>query len=265
MFDLTPTAIGVFDSGFGGVSVLRYAQKQLPKESFIYYGDNLNAPYGCRSEDEIRSLTLTACRNLYKRGLKALLLACNTATAASINLLKEEFPIPVIGTEPDILNAEADLADGMILMMSTEATTRLPRYLKLREKLIDPARVVDIPCPVGFVLKIESGVFAKGSYDELLEQVLGGFKEKLISGIVLGCTHYPLIQTHISEYAVKHFKTAPKFYDGGKTAVRNLQMLLAQNNLLNSTGNGSVEFMTSGNMVVYQPLFRMLLASPEFD
>lgn len=258
-------AIGVFDSGFGGVSVLRYALKMLPNESFIYYGDNANTPYGCRSEDEIRSLTFTACTNLLQRGVKALLLACNTATAASIEQMQKEFPIPVIGTEPDILNASKDMAGGLILMMSTEATTRLPRYLKLREQLENPALVVDIPCPVGFVLKIERGIFAKGSYDELLEQVLGGFRGKAVDGIVLGCTHYPFIQGHINEYALKYFKKAPKFYDGGKTAVKNLKTMLFEKDLLNQNGIGNVEFMSSGDLGACSPIFDILLTSPDFD
>ena len=94
--------IGFFDSGVGGLSVLRHAREQLPKENFLFYGDNANAPYGVRSEEEIRRLSFVCCDELFARGIKALLVACNTATGAAIHAMREKYQIPVISIEPAI-------------------------------------------------------------------------------------------------------------------------------------------------------------------
>ena len=130
--------IGIFDSGFGGISVLREAMRVLPKENFVYFSDNGNAPYGVRMEEDIRMLTLCATQKLEDLGAKAIVIACNTAFAASAEVLKAARSVPVMGVEPAILKAAETEGNGVVLMMATEATTRLPRYRALRGKLADP-------------------------------------------------------------------------------------------------------------------------------
>ncbi len=254
--------IGIFDSGLGGVSVLRRALHMLPNENFIYYGDNSNAPYGCRSEEEIRTLTLAAGQFLSAQGIKALLIACNTATAAAIDTLQQALPIPVIGTEPAILLADAQPGQGRILMMATVATTRLARYHAQKRLLTQPERVADVPCDAEFVRRIESGLFQPGSYDDILAQTLAPFDGEKVDAIVLGCTHYPFIQKEIERYASTHFQGKPQFYDGGQSAAQALVVTLTQNGLNNPGGCGHVSFLTSADAPAVLPLFEMLLHQP---
>jgi glutamate racemase len=124
--------VGVFDSGLGGASVLREALIRLPSENYIYYGDNQNAPYGEKSETEITRLAFGCADFLIGKGVKAMLVACNTATSAAIRAIREKLDIPVVSMEPAIKPACAEPGSGKILMMATPATTRLARYQALR-------------------------------------------------------------------------------------------------------------------------------------
>lgn len=251
--------IGVFDSGLGGVSTLIQARAILPEETFLYYGDNGNAPYGGRSEQDIQRLTLSACRFLVERNVKALFIACNTATAAAIDTLKREMPVPVIGIEPAILQAADESEEGVVLMMATEATVRMPYYRKLREQLRCPSRVLDAPCPAQIVRRIECGRFEPNSYQSLLASALAQFEGKLVDGIVLGCTHYLFIQPEIERYAAAHFQGTPRFYDGGMAAAIALRAALRGRDMLNTKGHAEVTFCTSGDSKLLRPLFERLL------
>lgn len=252
--------IGVFDSGLGGVSTLIQARAMLPRENYIYYGDNGNAPYGGRSKKDIQRLALSACHFLVEHDVKALLIACNTATTAAIELLEKEMPVPVIGMEPAILQAEAEAEKGIVLMMATEATVRLPHYRKLREQLKNQTSVKDVPCPEELVRRVECGLLEPGSYDDLLKDVFAEFEGRLVDGIVLGCTHYLFVQPEIERYAAAHFQGAPRFYDGGRVSAAAMREVLFAQGMTNSTGNAEVTFYTSGDPVEMRPLFNRLFA-----
>ena len=150
--------IGVFDSGLGGASVLREALRLLPTENYIYYGDNAHAPCGDRPEAEITALTLACIHKLVDMGCKAILVACNTATANCIDAIRQELNVPVVSVEPAIRPACMAPGNGKVLMMATLATTRLERYLALQARMPDPNRVINIPCP-GIVDRVEAGRF----------------------------------------------------------------------------------------------------------
>lgn len=252
--------IGVFDSGLGGVSTLIQARSALPAEDYIYYGDNANAPYGSRGEEAIRELTLAGCEFLADRGAKAILIACNTATAAAYELLRESLSLPVVGIEPAILPAAALPGDGLILMMATEATVRLPRYRELRKRLPHQDRVRDVACPAELVRRVERGLFSPGSYDDLLEDVLYPYKGQEVAAVVLGCTHYPFIQPEIAQYAARHFPRTPRFFDGGKSSIAALQSVLMESGLHNGAGSARVDFYTSGDASLVRSLFEGLLS-----
>ncbi len=254
--------IGIFDSGLGGVSTLRQAIHLLPNENFVYYGDNGNAPYGSRSDEEIRVLSRNAVQFLIDKGTKAILLACNTSTAAAYEQLKQISPIPIIGIEPAILQAAALGGSGRILMMSTEATARMPRYHMLREKLPDPARVTDVPCSSQFVWRVEHGVSDPGGYDDLFDAALAPFHGETVDAIVLGCTHYLFFQSQLAQYARSHFNGEQRFFDGGRASASALLQTLEQNDILNSDGPGGITFYTSGDYDTYHARFMSLLHQP---
>lgn len=253
--DIRP--VGVFDSGLGGISVLNAAVRLLPTEDFVYFGDNANAPYGDRPEEEITRLTFACADALVSRGVKALLLACNTATGTCIKDIREKLAIPVVSIEPAIKPACAAADEGCVLMLATLATTRMTRYQALVSRMPDPARVVSIACP-GLANRIERGIFAADAFDDLLDRYLRPYHGMTVSGIVLGCTHYPFIREAIETYARHHFCGACRLYDGAEATARQLGRVLRENGLANNSGSGKVTFLTSGDPAVFGPLFRML-------
>ena len=120
--------IGVLDSGMGGLSVLHALKRAMPHERFVYFGDNANAPYGPRPPEEIRALTLNTAQTLLKRGVKALVIACNTANSAAGDMLKQRLPIPVVGVEPDLADARERAGNKRVIVFATQATLAMPLY-----------------------------------------------------------------------------------------------------------------------------------------
>lgn len=188
--------IGVFDSGVGGISVLRHLKRLLPGERFLYYGDSANAPYGRRTTVQVRELTLAAAEKMMAQGLKALVVACNTATAAAIRTLREKYPdLIVVGIEPALKPAVDQFPGGRIGVMATEVTLREEKFDTLLHRYGANATITRIPAP-GLVELVEAG---KGNAKEaqiLLSCILGPHIGKL-DALVLGCTHYPLAATAI--------------------------------------------------------------------
>lgn len=250
--------IGVFDSGLGGVSVLKEALAQLPNENYIYYGDNLHAPYGDRSEAEISQFTYSCADILMQKGVKAILLACNTATATCIYQIRAMFNIPVISIEPAIKPACEHPGDGKVLMLATTATTTLERYQMLQRRMPDPDRVINVPCP-GLVDRIERGIFDDDAFDDLLERYLAPYEGMKVDGIVLGCTHYIFIKNAVSRYAKAHFNGDCLLYDGNRGTVRQMGVVLRQRGIESYSGSANVEFYTSGDPERVYPLFKLLI------
>jgi len=254
--------IGVFDSGLGGVSTLRQALHMLPRENFLYYGDNANAPYGSRSAAEITALSGGALRFFKEKGVKAVLLACNTSTAVALETLRRESPLPIAGIEPPIRAAAASPGTGRILAMATEATTRMTRERALRENPPGIGRVAFIPCDAEFVRRVEGGMSGPEDYGDLFSAALSPYKGMRVDGIVLGCTHYLFFQRQLCRYAGANFTGTPRFYDGGQASVREMRRLLAERGLENTEGNGEIAYYTSGSMDLYRPRFEALLRQP---
>lgn len=250
--------IGVFDSGLGGVSVLREALRLLPSENYIYYGDNGNAPYGDRPESEITELTLHCVRQLVGLGCKAILVACNTATANCIGIIRTELNVPVVSVEPAIRPACQQAGAGKVLMMATLATTRLDRYLALQRRMPDPRRIINIPCP-GIVERIEAGLWEDDDFDDLFDTFLAPYENLETDGIVLGCTHYVFIPGAFRRAACRHLRGPCVLYDGNEGTVHQLARVLQEHGLQNPKGSAQVEFHTSGDPAQYQPLFQQLL------
>ncbi len=219
--------IAVFDSGVGGLSVLRHLRKRMPGERFLYYGDSANAPYGSRSRSEIRELTLAAAEKLTARGCKALVVACNTATAAAIGDVRRAYPeLIVVGIEPALKLAADQFPGGTVGVMATEATLRLEKFTHLMTAVCRGVQVVKLPAP-GLVELIEAG---KGDGPEaraLLEPILTPWAGKL-DALVLGCTHYPFAEKPITELLGRH----TRLLDGGEGTARQTLHRLQEKGLL---------------------------------
>ena len=251
MSDARP--IGVFDSGVGGVSVLRDLVRLLPRERFIYYGDNKNAPYGTRSEEEIRALSLDVANWLLSRDVKAMLVACNTATSAAIQTLRERLSIPVVGMEPELKPAYELHADGKILVLATPATRRQAKFHRLYERYGEHA--VALPCPE-LVEFVESGRCEGDEIDAYLARRFADVQGEKLAAAVLGCTHFSFLKK-----ALGRALPGVPLLDGNEGSARRLEYLLRENGTLREDGEGSVEFFTSGDEDVFLPLMRRLFAA----
>lgn len=242
--------IGVFDSGVGGISVLRVMRRILPNERFLYYGDNLNAPYGTRSEEEIRSLTSDSVRVLLNRGIKALVIACNTATSAAAEALRSSLTLPIIGMEPALKPAALKYEGGTILVMATPATLRQKKFQNLMQHY--GAGVQMLPC-AELVKFVERGEIDSPALSAYLAERFAPYRDRRVDAIVLGCTHYVFARS-----AIERLMPGAELFDGNEGTARHLEEVLRSLDLLNPVGPGSVEFLTSGDPDIYLPIIDAL-------
>ena len=230
--------IGFFDSGVGGVSVMRTARRLLPNENFFYFGDNGNAPYGPRSVSEIHALCDAAFRKILDRDVKAIVIACNTATAVYMDILRARVNIPVLGTRPAIREAQAARRDGEILAMATHATLNSPTF---RQEMRESGEHVIPIAGDGLVELVESGRADTPEAARALENLLKPYLSRQIDGIVLGCTHYPFL--------LKQFRALfpnASFFEGGIETSRELVRVLDERGLRSDSTPGTTEYATSG-------------------
>ena len=192
--------IGVMDSGVGGISVLKKAVEIMPYEDFIYYGDSLNAPYGTKSTEEIRDLTFAVVEKLRTTGIKALCVACNTATAAAIKDLRAKYTdMPVIGIEPAVKPAALSTRGGTIIVMATPMTITQNKFNELLKIYDKDARIIPLPCE-GLMEMVEHWSDDKAPLMKYFDEKLGPVLQDDTETIVLGCTHYPFIKKELREY-----------------------------------------------------------------
>lgn len=215
--------IAVFDSGVGGISVLRRLREQLPRERFLYFGDSANAPYGDRPEEEILQLTLAAVERILTRPVKALVLACNTATAVAVDTLRSRYPeLTVIGIEPAVKLAADRFPGGTVGMLSTTATLKSQRVTRLMEQHGSRCTFIPLAAPELAPL-VEQGMGNSPRARQLLEELLAPCKSRL-DAVVLGCTHYPFASSALRDCLGSDIP----LLDGGKgTAVRTRSLLAA--------------------------------------
>ncbi|SFA98877.1 glutamate racemase [Acetitomaculum ruminis DSM 5522] len=233
--------IGVFDSGLGGLSTLRECLKIMPNENYIYFGDSKNAPYGIKTVEEVRSLTLKNIELLVKENAKAIVVACNTATSAAILDLRKEYKdIPVIGMEPALKPAVNFKKNPKVLVLATDMTLKEEKFHNLMEEYKDRAEIIKRPL-TGLVEFIERGDFLGEEIEAYLEKELGEYKEK-VDCAVLGCTHFPFAKDAISLVLGKEVK----LFDGAEGTAKQLYNKLQEAGTLNLSGKrGSVRFYKS--------------------
>lgn len=241
----TNMPIGFFDSGVGGISVLREAVKLMPNENYIYFGDSRNAPYGTRNIEEVKELSFNAVDFLVSKGIKALVVACNTATSAAINDIREKYPdMIVVGIEPALKPAIELNRDGNIIIMATPMTLAEKKFSNLMQKYSNnTSNIKSLPCP-GLVELIESGIVEGIEVEDYLRNRLAFYIQNDISAIVLGCTHYPFVKETLGIIVGNDVP----IIDGGSGTAKQLKRLLRKSNLINpSIEEGTVEIYNSLN------------------
>ena len=236
--------VGVFDSGLGGISVLRELARVLPNEDFIYLGDSKNAPYGTKSAEEVTVLSENNVKFLLEEGVKAIVIACNTATGAAAEYLRENYKeIPIIGIEPAVKPAAEYKKNSTILVMATPVTLSEEKFLKLADSFSDFAEIIPLPCP-GLAELVEAGKTSGEEVSSYLMELFSGVADKRIDSVVLGCTHYPFVKEEIK----KAFSYDVKIFDGGEGTARETKRRLFKAGLLNPKAQkGKIIFKNSKN------------------
>lgn len=219
--------IAVFDSGVGGISVLRHLRNELPQEKFLYFGDSINAPYGVRPREEVEALTAAALEKLMERGIKAFVIACNTATAAAVDALREKYPELIIeGIEPAVKLASERHPGGCIGVMATPGTLKSPRVLGRIAQFEDKCTIHLLPAP-GLADLVEANKQNGPEGEELLTGFLAPLVGKL-DALVLGCTHYPFAAPMLT----KLLGSRTELLDGGLETAMNTKRRLEEAGLL---------------------------------
>ena len=234
--------IGVFDSGVGGLSVLSHIHRLLPAESLCYLADSAGMPYGCKSEAVVRQRCLMVADYFVRQGVKAIVVACNTATAAAIELLRERYEIPIVGMEPPLKPAVINSRSGVIGILATSGTVSSDRFNTLKQRFAADATLIVQPCP-GLVERIEQGDLNSSELRAMLSSYLQPLIDHQVDTLVLGCTHYPFVLPLISEMMGE----GVAILDTGDAIARELKRRLrVRGELLEDDVDGEVRFCCSG-------------------
>ena len=234
--------VGVFDSGVGGISVLRELIRVMPCENYIYLGDSKNAPYGTKSLEEVRRLSLENARTLLEQGAKGLVVACNTATSAAVRLMRGMYPnLPIVGIEPALKPAALQKEHPHVLVMATPMTVQQEKFRQLMARYEEKAEIYPLPCP-GLMEFVEAGDLESDMLHDFLQELLDPYLGKQLDSVVLGCTHYPFARRMIRQIV----GDAVTIFDGGEGTAREMRRRLAVADLLNpSEEPGWVRFENS--------------------
>ena len=245
--------IGLFDSGVGGISVLRHMLRLMPEERYLYMGDSANAPYGTKTKEQVRQLSFAVAEKLIARGIKALVVACNTATSAAINDLRSAYPdLIVVGIEPALKLAADRFPKGNLGVMATPMTLREEKFDLLLHRFDSQCRVSKIPAP-GLVELIEQGRGNSAEAEMLLRSLLKDYIGN-IDALVLGCTHYPFAAEAISRVLGEQVA----LLDGGDGTARETKRRLALAGLLNDGCGEIVIENSSADPKIIELAYRLL-------
>lgn len=225
--------IGVFDSGVGGLTVAREVMRHLPDENIVYFGDTARVPYGSKSRDNIIHYSRQIIRFLLTKNVKAIVIACNTATALALDVVQKEFDVPIIGViEPGARAAVSETRNKHIGVIGTEATIRSEMYTKVIQGMDPEMQVNGKPCPL-FVPVVEEGFAKHHIAEEVIDYYLNDMKDSEIDTMILGCTHYPLLRSRIMKYFGESIHLVNPAYE---TAM-DLKKILEEQGLANDTEN----------------------------
>jgi glutamate racemase len=256
--------VGIFDSGVGGLSVLRHVRAQLPHEHLIYVADTGFAPYGDKPEEVVAERSLAIARFLVAQGAKALVVACNTATVAAVKLLRARFPeMPIVGVEPGLKPAAAASRNGKVGVLATERTLAGAKFLHLRDEIAEAtgAQFLLQPCQ-GLADQIEFGELDAQETAAMLRRYIAPLLAQGADTLVLGCTHYPLVQASIERVIAEAGVENVALVDTGEAVARQLGRLLEAGGLLrpsNAQAPARVEAYTSASATALSTAFNSLI------
>ena len=250
--------IGIFDSGVGGLSVFREIRKLLPEERYIYYSDNAHCPYGEKSREYIIDRAREITRLLLSEGADIIVVACNTATAAAIATLREEFQIRFIGMEPAVKPAAMSTKTGVVGVLATAGTLKADKYLNTREKWAEGVKIAE-HVGQGFVELVEKGCTSGPEAEGVVTESLKPLLDEGADRIVLGCTHYPFLSETISKTAAI---IAPerdiKVIDPAPAVAKHLLEIMKENRLIKKDGFNIV-LKSSGDDTILQEIYGRLV------
>ncbi len=263
----TSAPVGVFDSGVGGLSVLRHLRALLPAENFLYVADSGYAPYGERSPEFIRERSFYIANFLIEQGIKALVVACNTATAAAVQALREHLSIPVVAMEPGIKPAVEITKSKVVGVLATTGTLESARFFSLVNRYAGDVEIVTQPC-AGLVERIEANDLNSADTLDLLRSYLDPLLARGADAIVLGCTHYPFLRMQIENVVREQIErkggeatagAEVAIIDTGPAVAKELKRRLESDALLCTEARvGREEFWSSGDLRESQPIFAQL-------
>jgi len=254
--------IGIFDSGFGGLTVMRAVIETLPKENLIYFGDTARLPYGEKSAEAIQKFSLENAEFLQSLGIKILVVACNTACSVAMDLLKQTFSIPIIGTiDPAVEYLKGKIKDGAIVVLGTRRTIQSGVYQQKLKEQFPKNETIAIVCPL-FVPLVEEG-FSEHKLAELAAwEYLHPFQDKKIDAVLLACTHYPLLHVALQ----KMLGEGILLVDPGIACANSIYNLLHDAALLNNNvGKPDYKFYVSDDPHKFRKIGQVFLQSPMAD
>ena len=248
--------IGIFDSGVGGLSVLRAIRRELPAETLLYLGDQAHVPYGSRPREQVRDFAFAITRFLLAQGAKLIVVACNTASAVALHDLRQAFPeVPFVGMEPAVKPAAETTHTGKVGVLATPTTFAGELYASVVERFAKDVQIFQSTCP-GLVEQIEAGDLTGPQTRQILEEALQPMLDEGIDTVVMGCTHYPFVIPLIETITGPEVRTI----DPAPAIARQTRRLLEERALLHPEGeSGKVRFFTSGNLMAFQRLLPALL------
>ena len=248
--------IGIYDSGVGGLSVLREVRKQLPSEHLIYFGDQAKVPYGSRPIEELQQLGEGVTRFLCEQRCKLVVIACNTASAAALKHLRALYPdLPIVGMEPAVKPAAEQTASGKVGVLATPSTFAGALYASVIERFAHDVQVFQHTCP-GLVAQIEKGYLSTAKTRRILEDAILPMLDAGVDTLVMGCTHYPFVIPLIDNIT----QGRARVIDPAPAIARQVRRVLEQRDLLNPIAlPGKVDFYTSGDPIKFAQRIRQLI------
>jgi glutamate racemase len=235
--------IGIFDSGVGGLTVLKEALRVLPGECYLYYADSANVPYGTKEKETVRRYIFDGVAFMASQGVKALVIACNTATSIAAADLRREYSFPILGMEPAVKPAISKCAGKRVLVLATALTLKEEKFINLVGRLDSDNLVDSLPLP-GLVDFAEALVFDRGTVLSYLRKQFAEIDTGQYGTVVLGCTHFPYYRNLIREL----FPAEAEIIDGNSGTVRYLARVLEEKGMLAVDGRGATDFYTSGGI-----------------
>ena len=237
--------IGIMDSGCGGLSVLREIRKALPRQRYIYYADNANCPYGEKSPEFIQDRLRAITDMFLQCGASAVVLACNTATSAAIEMLRASYDIPFVGMEPAVKPAALGTVSGVVGVLATAGTLKGSKYLAVKGRFCDGVRVEE-RVGLGFVELVEKGELNGPAAEQVVRASLQPLLDEGADRIVLGCTHYPFLLETLRKVASELGHPDVEFIDPAPAVARRLVDVLQQAGIPSEDENPGTELLSSG-------------------